>query len=279
MDMCGLAGTIRNYENKSTDIGLMQSTIAFEQILINAQSRGKHASGYAIISNHGYNLYKRPIKASELILTDIHAELMENHVNNDVYAIIGHTRYATQGSPKVSYNNHPIRAGHIIGTHNGSIWNDAELEEMFDIDERMGTVDSEIFFRLLGDTPLEDFIDCKLPSVNGFISSVWSDVNHPNIVYMLKGNKPLSMVYSKKYDSFFYASLESHLQNVSYLDDVEPIELKQNTLYKINTEGLHIEEFDISFSQIKTIPKFVPRYTYKEILNGRENDKQGKLFN
>ena len=29
MDMCGLAGTIRNYENKSTDIGLMQSTIAF----------------------------------------------------------------------------------------------------------------------------------------------------------------------------------------------------------------------------------------------------------
>ena len=62
-------------------------------------------------------------------------------------------------------------------------------------------------------------------------------------------------------------------------DDVEPIELKQNTLYKINTEGLHIEEFDISFSQIKTMPKFVPRYTYKEILNGRENDKQGKLFN
>jgi glucosamine 6-phosphate synthetase-like amidotransferase/phosphosugar isomerase protein len=36
---------------------------------------------------------------------------------------MGHTRWRTRGSETNSRNNHPIRAGIITGTHNGTIYN------------------------------------------------------------------------------------------------------------------------------------------------------------
>ena len=271
--MCGLAGVIRNKNKEADWKDIWDSTMLFEKILVNAQSRGRHASGYAIINSDGFNLYKRPISASNLIKTKKHLNLMQDNVGHYTHAILGHTRYATQGTPQVSYNNHPIRVGSIIGTHNGSIWNDNELSDKFNF-IRNGQVDSEILFHLIESCNLNDFIDNKLPNVNGLISSIWSDIDEPNIIYVLKGNKPLSMVYSSQFDSFFYASLDEHLKDIK---GAYPIELNENTLYKIDTDGLSMEEYKINFQSIrpnKIVREFVPRYNYNERL---ENAKRFKL--
>ena len=37
--------------------------------------------------------------------------------------LLGHTRWRTRGDERVNSNNHPIRAGEVIGTHNGTIYN------------------------------------------------------------------------------------------------------------------------------------------------------------
>lgn len=268
--MCGLAGIIRNKNSKADWLDIWDSTAVFEEILIKAQSRGRHASGYAIINEDGFNLYKRPISASELILSEKHFSLMHDYIGHYTHAIIGHTRYATQGTPQISYNNHPIRIGSTIGTHNGSIWNDSELANDYNID-RNGEVDSEILFQIIENCNFDEFILDKLPNVNGLISSVWADIDQPNIIYVLKGNKPLSMIYSKRFDSLFYASLDSHLENLEYLKDGRFIELEENTLYKIDTNGLTIEGYEINFKSNrpteKTINGFVPRYTYTERLS------------
>ena len=38
-------------------------------------------------------------------------------------SVLGHCRAATDGAPSVYENNHPIRSGGIVGTHNGIISN------------------------------------------------------------------------------------------------------------------------------------------------------------
>ena len=58
---------------------------------------------------------------------------------------MGHTRYATLGSPSINSNNHPIRTGNTIGTHNGSIYNHKELFQKYNM-TRFAQVDSEAIF-------------------------------------------------------------------------------------------------------------------------------------
>lgn len=277
--MCGLAGVIRNTQQQFDWLDVYDTIDKFEEILVNAQSRGRHASGYAVINDDGFTLYKRPIAANELIKTEKHQELMNNFIGYTTHAIIGHTRYATQGTPQVSYNNHPIRIGSIIGTHNGSIWNDDQLAKQNNI-IRNGQVDSEVLFQIIENCNLSDFINCKLPTVNGLISSVWTDIDEPNIIYVLKGNKPLSMVYNKKLDSYFYASLEEHLGDLEFC---KVVDLQPNTLNVIDTNGLNIKEYNINFKSKrpqKRKSSFVHYVNSERFYNGRteHNKKNIGLF-
>ena len=266
--MCGLAGLIinknpnRKYEDLSMGINI------FENTLINAEERGRHAAGYVITMEDSFLLYKRAITASKLIGTKKHNQLMFD-IENDVNAIIGHTRYATKGSPKNNRNNHPIRCGDIIGTHNGSLWNDDELSYKFDLTTE-AEVDSEVLFRLLDKSDsMDDFVDSKLNYANGKMSVVWTDLKDSSIVYVLKGNKPLEMVLLPHHQMIVYASKLHYITD--HIDvPYEIINTNKNTLYKINTNGFNIESYKVNFKSERpyvktnyTIPGYVPRYSYK----------------
>ena len=45
---------------------------------------------------------------------------MEDYID---MLLLGHTSWRTRGDERVNHNNHPIRAGEVIGTHNGTICN------------------------------------------------------------------------------------------------------------------------------------------------------------
>ena len=266
--MCGLAGIIlnknpnRNYEDLSIGIDI------FENTLINAEERGRHAAGYVITTEDSFLLYKRAITASKLIRTNKHDQLMFD-IENNVNAIIGHTRYATKGSPKNNRNNHPIRCGDIIGTHNGSLWNDTELSHKFDL-ETEAEVDSEVLFRLLDKSDsMDDFRDYKLGCTNGQMSVVWTDLKEPSIIYVLKGNKPLEMVLLPSHQMIVYASKLHYITD--HIDvPYEIIKTNKNTLYKIDTNGFNIESYKVNFQSQRpivknnyTVPGYIPRYSYK----------------
>jgi len=59
----------------------------------------------------------------------------------------GHTRWRTRGDERINRNNHPIRAGDVIGTHNGTIYNADRLFRRLRL-RRFAEVDSELLFRL-----------------------------------------------------------------------------------------------------------------------------------
>lgn len=155
--MCGI-GAFQIVDN---EINAQQIARVLLRLL---EVRGRDASGVAWHSNGKTYIHKGAIAGSALA----------KQVGNDIGATgIVHTRYATQGSPKNSANNHPIDVGGIVGVHNGHIANDDELiAECIDY-KRNGQVDSEAAFAILqhGDqaVPLVE----RLAKIKGGAALLW----------------------------------------------------------------------------------------------------------
>ncbi len=282
--MCGLAGVIVQQKNR-TETELAKVAGSFKEMLIEADTRGGHATGFAIIDKHGdYTILKKNKDAYKFLEDDLVDNAIDS-ITNEITCLMGHTRYATLGSPSINKNNHPIRAGKTIGTHNGSIHNHRELFKKFEM-ERYAQVDSEAIFRLYETAQdARDFSENRLPLVRGRVAIVWSDLEFPDYVYIVKANNPLEMVYIPELDVIAYGSTNAII-NAGNWGVCEPISIKANTMMRINTKTLSRRTKPITITQPiknkssfynkdlgiyqKTVSNFVPRYSWK--------DKQRELF-
>ena len=113
--MCGQVGIIFGKKRRRI-VEREYLNEVFIRMLLCSEERGPHASGMAWLRTDGeYRLFKRPIRAHRLVVEPTFAELM-TEVDNQTTILMGHTRWRTRGSETNSRNNHPIRAGNIIGT-------------------------------------------------------------------------------------------------------------------------------------------------------------------
>ncbi len=114
--MCALFGYLDYGHQLSPKI--LQKLV---QALANASEvRGNHASGIAYNRDNHLTVFKRPKPAHKL----------KFRLPDGTSAVMGHTRFTTQGSEKQNYNNHPFRGN--AGTdfalaHNGVLYNDKQL--------------------------------------------------------------------------------------------------------------------------------------------------------
>lgn len=146
--MCGLAGVIYG-EKRRRATEREHLTWLFTQLLAMSESRGPHATGLAWLNRDGeHGLFKRPEPARSFVRDKAFHEIL-GEVDNRATLVLGHTRWRTRGDEHVNENNHPIRAGDILGTHNGTIYNAEELFQRFNL-PRFAEVDSELLFRLAG---------------------------------------------------------------------------------------------------------------------------------
>ena len=281
--MCGLAGIILKQKDRDNET-LNRVSKSFAGMLTEANIRGGHATGFALIDKHGdYVICKKPKDAYGFFSDE---EVQDNIglVYDGITTMMGHTRYATLGSPSVNSNNHPIRTGQTIGTHNGSISNHKELFHKYDM-KRFAQVDSEAIFRLYETSNnVDDFLDNRLPKVQGRVAIVWADLERPDYVYMVKANNPIQMVYIEEFDCFAYGSTDS-IVNAGLWGHCEPINIPANTMVRINTRTLKIDTKEIRIKQPKpkrfsfyddkigaykdepqTVDRFVPRFSYSDQL-------------
>ena len=128
--MCGIIGI----RCKDTELG----GYIFEELLLQSQIRGKHATGMSYFENGVIKTEIRPIKSSSFV------ELVEMP---DSEFIIGHVRYSTSD---LNYNQ-PLNNNKISIVHNGVMTqeNPDDWEKHFGYDNFKTKNDSELLLKCL----------------------------------------------------------------------------------------------------------------------------------
>lgn len=236
--MCGLMGVIMGGAKRTPGhLGMIR--MAYETMMLLGQSRGTHAAGVALIDRMGnLSWSKKKGPAVQFIRTRQYMDVMSN-LTAGTNLIMGHTRYATDGDPSSMANNHPIKAGDVVMTHNGVIFNANELFDYYEEFQRDGEVDSEIIARLAEDCLNDGVIDTlelsgRLAELEGNLSCVIASVSNPNAIVLVKGDRPLEAVYVPAVDALFYSSVLTHIERA--LDEVgfyvrKVATLAPNTVY------------------------------------------------
>lgn len=119
----------------------------FEQLLLQSQIRGKHASGVSfVMGDEEPRIYtfKQSVPASMLVQSEYWSKIKSLGCTE----MIAHTRYSTSGTPTNNNNNQPISTGHVALVHNGlvSMATKAEFERQYGVQTATEN-DSEIILR------------------------------------------------------------------------------------------------------------------------------------
>ena len=212
--MCGQIGLVFGEMRRSTkELDYMRKVFVY--LLLLSQDRGPHATGVAWIKGDGkYNILKRPQKALDFIRNRAFLDFLVG-ADAEMTWIAGHTRWQTRGNASNNGNNHPIRAGQVIGTHNGTITNADSLFAYFDL-PRSAQVDSELVFRLAEATLARGRIDVaafksRLALCRGEVTAVLASRLNPKEVVVIKGNKTLELRYNRSRQVVAYSSDAGYL--------------------------------------------------------------------
>lgn len=240
--MCGQVGILfglkRRTKQEYNDINQ-----CFLDLLQLSERRGPHATGMVSVDTCGqYQLCKRPITAYEFI-SEPQVEKLLKHIGNQTTVLMGHTRWRTRGSEEHNPNNHPIRAGMILGTHNGTVYNADLLFSLLGL-PRFAEVDSELIFRIADECATFGHIDPQplkrlLRLCRGQMSAVFTSRLDPEKIVIIKGNKPLFFYYHPIWQVIAYASEKCILEDSLCHDDHwQPLTVPKMSIAIFNHQNL-----------------------------------------
>ena len=188
--------------------------------LSDLEYRGYDSAGVALIEEKGLRVEKGPGKV---------ADLAHRIAENGASVGIGHTRWATHGSPNY-VNSHPHLdcSGRIAVVHNGTIDNFQQLREELKARGHhfCSETDTEVLPHLLEEA-VRDFgftaeaLRRALKSVKGAYGMAVLSADHPDRILVARHGSPLIIGYSE--DGYFLSSdipaLLSHTRSVTILQD------------------------------------------------------------
>ena len=224
------------------------------QSLANASEvRGDHASGIAYNRDNHLTVFKRPKPAHKLKFM----------LPDGTSAVMGHTRFTTQGSEKQNYNNHPFRGN--AGTdfalsHNGVLYNDHELRIKEHLPQTEIETDSYIAVQHLEKQGKLDFDSLKNMAETVCGSYTFTILTQSNTLYMIKGSSPIYLVHFPELGLYVYASTgaimmkalaKTGMQHLDY----QIIEVTDGMIVKITPDG------NIDFSEFKVNEFGYPAHT------------------
>src|SRR5262245_48684025 len=151
--MCGIFGVmIRDSE----DFPARVTSYLLHDLFLFSESRGKEASGLAVLGRDTIEVIKSPIAASRMIRTSLYQDFIRRFLpdgpaknSHPPFIAIGHSRLVTTGSQETVENNQPVIAGGIVGIHNGIVTNHEELWDAFPSLTRHYEVDTEVILALV----------------------------------------------------------------------------------------------------------------------------------
>lgn len=238
--MCAVFGFL-DYKGKVSNAVLKK---LIHYLSIAAEVRGTDATGIAYVRDGSMVTYKKPKPAHKVKL----------FFPRGTRAVIGHTRFTTQGSEKRNCNNHPFE-GHC-GTesfalaHNGVLYNDRELRREQHLPPTSIETDSYIAVQLLEQGQQLDTENIKRMAELVEGSFVFTILKNDNTLFLVKGNNPLTLYHFPALGLYVYAStksiLDNALQKVHIAEKACEIEISVGEIIEISPCGnLHKSTFEM----------------------------------
>jgi predicted glutamine amidotransferase len=182
--MCGICGIHRFGEAP-----ILQDSI--DLLLVNNQNRGLEATGVALQQADGEVLiYKNDVTAYQFVTSYEYKRFMKENLKEDTVTVLGHTRKATKGTPKVIANNHPMFAGQTAVIHNGSISNDDWAFKEWKLDRKAET-DSDIFRAVLDNEGFTRKAIGLLSKLNGNAAIAAISPKYPGKLLLGRSGNPI----------------------------------------------------------------------------------------
>lgn len=256
--MCAIFGFL--------DYGKKVSASTLKQLLralsVAAESRGTDATGISYVNNGNIVTFKKAKPAHKVKL----------YFSRDITAVIGHTRFTTQGSEKHNYNNHPFEgttSDHTFAlTHNGVLYNDKELRKEKLLPDTAIETDSYIAVQLIEHENIVDSnsIKAMAEAVQG--SFVFTILRDDNTLFLVKGDNPITLLHFHELGLYIYASttaiLNAALKAVKLAGRCEEVPVNDGNIVRIDSNGKlsvstfeeqiasYNAEFDEHYESIKT---------------------------
>lgn len=239
--MCGIYGIVK-FDGTEFKNNLLR--IILKKLAIASKIRGRDATGYAFGNEDAINIFKHNVYANQFTQLENYKRVVRDNMPSSgklgwPYAVIGHTRHKTQGSPLNPDNNHPIRTGSIVGVHNGMIYNDDEVfdwlkEESKGEVKRIAQVDSEAIFaavnyiaktlkwpgkytnsKLVGhvSNPTTQAITKAGSKLAGGYACALLDSDNPYKTWLFRGNGVMAVHYYRKEKLLIFASVAKFIED------------------------------------------------------------------
>lgn len=221
--MCGIAGVHFFRPHRRHGVSNKNLEDMTDALLLGIEERGGHATGVACMDKFGNSMvYKKDIPAEKFIEN-------RDKLPKNVQTILLHTRFKTKGAVENPLNNHPVKYGSAIVTHNGHIINDDDLFEDEKL-ERFAEVDTEIIAALFDKYGI-DKAHIPLQKLDGNLAVAVLDERNPGSLVLAKGkSSPLTYHVSDSY--IVWASEASILRdtyNLVYNRELEYKDIKHLT--------------------------------------------------
>lgn len=200
--MCGICGASFAQQDRPENLEQVA-----KELLLGIEERGRHATGLAWDHDGDVWIDKAPIAASKFVSA--------MPAMGDATVFLGHTRWASQGSPSNFLNNHPIETSGLVGIHNGVIHNDDDLFDLLPYGVRRGEVDSEAIFAFMSLSGLETAE--ALAWLRGSAAVAWIDSRQPTVLHLARvSSSPLVIARSDR-GSLYFASTQGCLKRLHRL--------------------------------------------------------------
>jgi glutamine---fructose-6-phosphate transaminase (isomerizing) len=150
--MCGILGFVIS---KDARIQAHQIKPLLDRLFLLSESRGKEASGLAVVGERSVAVLKRAVRPRLLVRSEEYRRLLDDFVSSvrtdrtSALAVMGHARMVTNGSSEIHENNQPVMKHGMIVFHNGIVVNDEAIWPCLEGIEREFEVDTEAILSLV----------------------------------------------------------------------------------------------------------------------------------
>ena len=212
------------------------------QALANAaEERGTDAAGISYIKSGKVTIYKRPKTAHKLRF----------RIPYGTRAVMGHTRFTTQGSEKQNYNDHPFygQADKAFAlAHNGVLYNDTTLRKAKSLPDTHIETDSYIAVQLIEKQGALNFTTIRHMAEDVHGSFVFTILDEDNSLWFVKGDNPLHLIHFPALGLYVYAStasimaaalMHSPLCHIPY----EAMDADEGDILRIHSNGKVTREY------------------------------------